>query len=117
MRPNSNPTVHCQSTVIKNHSLNPSPALLLCFKATIPIYRKGKETPSLQALSAERRFFNRPGTLSLNRDFASTLAASTGSVGDRQAPMIKADGMLVLKMKYAKREVIAHENVMIGPRK
>lgn len=78
--------------------------------------RNGNETPSLQALSAESKFFRRDGTLSLKRDLASTLAASTGSVGDRHAPMIRAVGMLVLKMSAAKSAVTAHEKAMMGPR-
>jgi len=38
-------------------------------------------------------------------------------VGARHAPMIRAVGKLVWKMKYAKNAVMAHEKVIIGPRK
>ena len=83
---------------MRNHSLS-ARAGLSYFKAMIPKYRNGKETPSLHADSAERRCFNLFGTLSLNRDLERTLAARTGSVGDRQAPMIRAVGMLVWKIR------------------
>jgi len=79
---------------MRNHSLNAS-AGLSHFNATKPIYRKGKETPSLQADSAGRRRLSRFGTRSLNRDLEKTLAASMGSVGDKHTPTIKAVGMIV----------------------
>jgi hypothetical protein len=53
----------------------------------------------------------------LNLDFARTLAASTGSVGERHAPMIKAVATPGLKIRYANKEVMAQEKIMTGPRK
>lgn len=51
--------------------------------------------PSLHADSAGNKCFSLLGTLSLNIDFERTLAASTGSMGDGQAPVIRAVGKLV----------------------
>jgi hypothetical protein len=100
---------------MRNHSFRASP-ILEKFNGTIPVWRKGNETPSLQADSADRRCFNLLGTLLLNLDFESTLAARTGSVGERQAPMTKAAGREALIMRWANTEVTAHEKVMIGPK-
>lgn len=80
------------------------------------MYRNGNETPSLQADSADSKCFSLFGTRSLNVDFDSTEAANTGSVGDRQAPMMRAAGTLVRNIRYANSEVMAQENVMIGPK-
>lgn len=96
--------------------MNASPGEVY-LRAQRPIYKNGKLTPSLHADSADSRWRRRDGTLSLNVDLARTEAARTGSVGERQAPIIIAEGRLVWKIKYAKRLVMAHEKVMIGPRK
>ncbi len=116
IRPMELPTTHCHRMVIRIHSLILS-AVEEYFRAAMPMYRKGKETPSLQADSALKRSLIRFGTRSEKRDLERTLAARTGSVGERQAPIISAVGMDILKMRKAKRAVIAQEKVMIGPRK
>ena len=92
--PIASPSVHCHRTVRRNHDLNASKKLVL-FNHIKPMYRNGKDTPSLHADSADSRCLSLLGTRSLNVDSASTDAANTGSVGARQAPMIKAAGTLV----------------------
>jgi hypothetical protein len=80
-----------------------------------PKYRNGKLIPSLQPLSAERRWRIRAGTLVENWEFDRTEAASTGSVGVRQAAITKEVGQPVWNIKCVIRAQITHEEAMTGP--
>jgi len=60
-------------------------------------------------------FLSRFGTLSLNLDFASTDAARTGSVGDRQAPIINEVGILVRKTNHEMPATTIQLTTITGP--
>ena len=72
----------------------------------MPMYRKGKLTPSLHPLSALSICLNLLGTLLEKVLSANTLAASTGSVGARHALIMSAVVNLVRNTVYTKAAVM-----------
>ncbi len=79
------------------------------------MYRNGKLMPSLHPLSALSICFSLLGTLLEKVLSARTLAASTGSVGARQALMMRAVVNLVRNTAYTKPAVTSQLKVMTGP--
>ena len=79
------------------------------------MYRNGKLVPSLHPLSALSICLSLLGTLLEKVLSASTLAARTGSVGARQALMMRAVVKLVRKTAYTKPAVTSQLKVMTGP--
>ena len=100
--------------VREESSGNDSPAV--AFKTTNSgAYRKGKLDPSLQPDSAERRCRSREGIRSEKRASPRTLADRTGSVGVRQAAMMKAVFQEASNRRWMMTVDTSHPNTMLGP--